>query len=116
MTKITLETEDGVYTVQTKLEIDKLPDIYELLVEPLFLAAGFQENTIAGCLPDEEQCEPVPMLGKANEIYTESIRAHERARCVEDIQQRIDGVIGDAYNELYINGLKNALNVIENRD
>ena len=52
-TKITLENENGVYSVQLDRVEMPLFDMMELLVEPVLLAAGFSQGTIDANLRED---------------------------------------------------------------
>jgi hypothetical protein len=49
-TKVTLENENGIFSVQLDQVEMTLHDMVELLVEPALLAAGFSQGLINECL------------------------------------------------------------------
>ena len=53
-TKITLENENGIFSVQLDRVEMPLSDMVELLVEPVLLAAGFSQGSIDECLREGE--------------------------------------------------------------
>ena len=53
-TKITLENENGIFSVQLDQVGMLLHDVVELLVEPALLAAGFTQGSINECLREGE--------------------------------------------------------------
>ena len=46
MTKITLENKYGVFSVEYKSELNNINDLFENLVEPVLLSAGYSKELI----------------------------------------------------------------------
>lgn len=46
MSKITLENENGVYSIQCCDEQLKIDDVFDYLIIPMLLAAGYHPETI----------------------------------------------------------------------
>jgi len=46
MTKLTFETREGTYSIETKQDTVVFDQILEELIVPVFLAAGFAEKTV----------------------------------------------------------------------
>jgi len=52
MTKITLENEFGVYTIESKNDCETFIDYWGNLVRPLLIASGFPESLVDDCHND----------------------------------------------------------------
>lgn len=55
MTKITLENEDGVYSIEVTKECVTMTDIVEDLLIPLLSAAGFHQDMVRRTLTGEQE-------------------------------------------------------------
>jgi hypothetical protein len=53
MTRITLENQDGTYTVEVRGdETLFLPELLQLVVKPVLRAAGFSEDNVDEAIPE----------------------------------------------------------------
>ncbi len=65
MTKLTLENEYGIYSVENRKDDPDLAAVIEFLVIPVLLAAGYHQNSIDEALGDDlpKKLPPCPGCG-----------------------------------------------------
>lgn len=56
MTRITLKDENGTYLVESTQDFITIDDMFEQLIEPVLLAAGYSQELIDGYFRGDKSC------------------------------------------------------------